>query len=71
METKIVCVVCGTEVPLSEISQFAAFGGLPSPCCKICFSVNDHSCKTIEEVIRRSLLKRIEMSKNQQETERK
>ena len=55
---KVKCLVCGTKVNVSEISQYAAFGGLPSPCCEVCFEVNDHSCKSLEEVASRSLIKR-------------
>lgn len=57
-ENKVKCLICGAEVNLGEISQYAAFGGLPSPCCEICFEVNDHSCKTLEEVASRSLKRR-------------
>ena len=57
-EDKCTCVVCGTEVPNSEISNYAAYGGLPSPCCKICFEVNDYSIKDIGELQAKSLLKR-------------
>lgn len=60
MSEKITCVVCGTPVTLSEISQYAAYGGLPSPCCNICFNTNDYSIKSIEELAGKSLLKRFE-----------
>lgn len=57
---KIICIVCGTPVPKEEISQYNQFSGLPSPCCNICFEVADHSDKTIDTVIAKSLLKRAE-----------
>lgn len=58
---KITCVVCGTQVERSEISQYSAYGGLPSPCCKICFQVNDYSINSIEELTAKSLQRRYEM----------
>lgn len=57
---KITCVICGTPVPQSEISQYAAYGGLPSPCCNICFECNDYSIKSTSELAGKSLLKRTE-----------
>jgi len=60
-DEKITCVICYTPVPVSEISQYAAYGGLPSPCCEICFSVNDYTIKTQQQLIERSYKKRVEM----------
>lgn len=59
--SKVKCVICETQVDQEEITQFAAFGGLPNPCCKVCFQVNDYTCKSLVEVCARSLLRRIEM----------
>jgi len=54
------CQVCQTPIEQEEVSQFAAYGGLPSPCCKICFEVNDFRIKSLEELAGKSLLKRAE-----------
>ena len=60
---KIPCVVCKTEVTSDEISNFASFGGLPSPCCVICFEVNDYRIEDLQELKIKSLAKRILMEK--------
>jgi len=52
------CVVCKTKIKQEEVSQFAAYGGLPSPCCEICFEVNDYRIKSLEELQIKSLLRR-------------
>jgi len=52
------CVVCKTKIEQEEVSQYAAYGGLPSPCCKTCFEVNDYSIKSIEELQIKSLIRR-------------
>lgn len=52
------CQVCQTEIQQEEVSPYAAYGGLPSPCCKICFQVNDYSIKSIQELRVKSLLRR-------------
>lgn len=53
------CVICGHDCQKKEdVSQYAAFGGLPSPCCTICFEVNDYSITSREELALRSLLRR-------------
>ena len=57
------CIVCYTEIEQEEVSPFAAYGGLPSPCCKTCFEVNDYSIKSIEELQIKSLIRRDEDSK--------
>ena len=57
---KITCAICGTKVSHDDVSEFFHFGGLPSPCCKICFEVNDYSIKSLKELAIRSLLKRAE-----------
>ncbi len=44
------CVVCKVNIEQSEVSQYAAYGGLPSPCCKTCFEVNDYSIKSLQEL---------------------
>lgn len=41
-------------------SQYAALGGLPSPCCKICFEVNDYSIKDAGDLAAKSLQQRAE-----------
>lgn len=56
------CVVCKTDVEQEEISQYAAYGGLPSPCCKICFEVNDYKIESLEELQIKSLLRRAEQN---------
>ena len=61
------CIICKTEIENSEVSQFAAYGGLPSPCCEICFEVNDYSIKSLEELAVKSLLKRIKTSEEKPE----
>ena len=58
---KIPCAVCGTEVTAGEISNFSSFGGLPSPCCVICFEMNDYRIKDLEELKIKSLVKRMQM----------
>jgi hypothetical protein len=55
------CVVCLTSIEQEEVSQFSAYGGLPSPCCKICFEVNDFRIKSQEELAGKSLLRRAQM----------
>lgn len=55
------CQVCQTPIEQEEVSQYAAYGGLPSPCCEICFEVNDYSIKSLEELAGKSLLRRAEM----------
>lgn len=62
--SKVKCKICGTEVPAEQISQYAAFGGLPSPCCEICFSVNDFTIKSVSELVAKSLLKRAEQQQS-------
>lgn len=52
------CVVCDTTITNEEVSLFAAYGGLPSPCCKICFEVNDYSIKSLQELKTKSLIRR-------------
>ncbi len=56
---KIPCAVCETEVTAGEISNFSSFGGLPSPCCVICFEINDYRTKDLQELKIKSLAKRI------------
>ena len=56
------CVIClqpfGTEED-QGVSQFAAYGGLPSPCCEHCFEANDYSIKNREQLKIRSLQRRV------------
>ena len=52
------CQVCNTDIEQNEVSQYAAYGGLPSPCCKLCFNTNDYSITSIEKLAAKSLLKR-------------
>jgi len=59
---KITCVICKTKIPANEVSQYAAYGGLPSPCCKICFEVNDYNIKDLGELQIKSLLRRLKDS---------
>lgn len=59
--SKVTCVVCQTPVEYSEVSQYAAYSGLPSPCCEICFEVRDYTDKSIHTVAAKSLLKRAQM----------
>lgn len=55
------CVIC--EQPFGAgkfegVSQFAAFGGLPSPCCGHCFEANDYRIKSLGELQIKSLIRR-------------
>ena len=59
MPRTIPCAVCETEVTQEEISNYAAYGGLPSPCCKVCFEVNDYSIECLQDLKIKSLAKRI------------
>ncbi len=59
MPRTIPCAVCGIEVTQEEISNYAIYGGLPSPCCKVCFEVNDYSIECLQELKIKSLSKRI------------
>lgn len=54
------CLICDVEITFDEVSQYAAYGGLPSPCCNICFQVNDYSIKSIDELKIKSLKRRME-----------
>ncbi|MGA0556518.1 hypothetical protein ACO2Q8_07705 [Larkinella sp. VNQ87] len=54
------CSVCLTEISNEEVSQFAAYGGLPSPCCITCFEANDFNVQSLEQLAAKSLLKRVE-----------
>ena len=63
----ITCVVCRIKVKEREISQYAAFSGLPSPCWEICFSVNDYSIKSIEELAVKSLLERVSITEKKED----
>jgi len=60
MSDKLKCVICSSDIGDEGQSQYAAFGGLPSPCCKICFEVNDYSIMGLGELAVKSLLKRAE-----------
>ncbi len=57
------CVVCkqpfSSGGSFTEVSQYAAFGGLPSPCCGHCFEANDYSIECLEELRVKSLVRRI------------
>lgn len=64
MSDKIKCVICLTKVEQKEISQYAAYGGLPSPCCDICFEVNDYSIKSTSELSAKSLKRSFEKIEN-------
>ena len=55
---KTTCLICRTPVEQEDLSKFAAYGGLPSPCCKVCFECNDHAIKNSGELAAKSLLKR-------------
>jgi len=55
--SEIKCVVCHQPCT-GGVSQFAAYGGLPSPCCKYCFEVNDYTCDSVSDVQVKSLVKR-------------
>lgn len=59
--TKIFCVICAMPVGEEGQSQFAAFGGLPSPCCKHCFEANDYTCKSLTDVAAKSMDRRREL----------
>lgn len=52
------CIICKTPIEQEEASQFAAYGGLPSPCCTTCFEVNDFRIKSLEELAGKSLIRR-------------
>lgn len=56
------CQVCLLEIEQREVSNFASYGGLPSPCCKICFEVNDYSIKSHGELLIKSRARREEMT---------
>ena len=58
---KTECRICRTEVEHDDLSQYAAYGGLPSPCCKICFEVNDFTIESMDQLAGKSLLKRYEV----------
>ena len=58
-EDLIKCTVCETKVTQEEITNFASYGGLPSPCCVTCFSVNNYTIKDLQELKIRSLARRI------------
>lgn len=57
-QVTIKCQVCHCGIKQSEVSQYAAYGGLPSPCCNICFEANDFRIKSREELQAKSLAKR-------------
>ncbi len=61
----MICKVCQTDLPYEEISQFASYGGLPSPCCKLCVELNDYSINSIEELSAKSLLRRAQTLLNE------
>jgi len=65
----VTCIVCKTPVEHTELTNFALFSGLPNPCCKICFRVRDHTDKSIDTVIAKSLLRRAEMISAQKDNE--
>ncbi len=52
------CLICSTEIEQDEVSQYAAFGGLPSPCCTTCFEVNDYNITSQLELAVKSLIRR-------------
>jgi hypothetical protein len=55
------CVICKQPFgsgDFEDVSQFAAYGGLPSPCCGHCFEANDFSVKDLAELQIKSLLRR-------------
>ena len=52
------CVVCKLPLGDSGSSPYAAFGGLPSPCCEHCFEANDSYCKTTDDVMIKSVARR-------------
>lgn len=57
------CVVCNQEISSEgerKISNFAAYGGLPSPCCTHCMEVNDYSIKNLDQLKFRSWRKALE-----------
>ncbi len=60
MINKIYCVICKIGKEQNEISQYAAYGGLPSPCCHTCFEVNDYTIKSLGELMVKSLIRQSE-----------
>ena len=52
------CIICKIPIELDEVSQYAAYGGLPSPCCNICFEVYDYTIKSLAELMVKSLIRR-------------
>jgi len=56
--TKIECVICKTKIIQEEVSNYASYSWLPSPCCDICFSVNDFTIKSLWDLQIKSLLYR-------------
>ncbi len=68
-DNKLTCLVCGTPVPPDEISQFSQYSGLPSPTCIICCETMNSSIKSQEELVGKSLLRRIEKLKQKEANE--
>jgi len=60
MINKIYCVICKIGKEQNEISQYAAYGGLPSPCCTTCIEVNDYTIKSLNELMIKSLIRHSE-----------
>lgn len=57
----IECVICDELCETGGgISQYAAYGGLPSPCCETCFSANDYTIKNTLQLQVRSLKRRLD-----------
>jgi hypothetical protein len=52
------CTICKTTIDQEDVSRFATYGGLLSPCCRICVEVNDFNIKSHEELAAKSLLTR-------------
>jgi len=54
----MVCRICFQPFDEVGVSQYAAYGGLPSPCCEICFEANDYRINNLIELAVKSLEKR-------------
>jgi len=59
-DAEIKCVICGSIIGKEGASQYAAFGGLPSPCCVVCFEVFDYSITSLAQLAVRSIRRREE-----------
>lgn len=52
------CVACLLPMGEKGPAKYAAFSGLPSPCCEHCFESMDYTCDTIDQVVEKSIERR-------------